>query len=114
MSARGNANTPRGRRPPSTPKNRENQMVSLAMDLAERRMLEGTASASEVIHFLKLGTSRELLEQERLRQENGLLAVKAENLASAKRVEELYEAALDAMRTYSGQDDIRYLDDDED
>lgn len=94
----------RPRRPATTPENRENQLVSLAMDLAERQMVEGTASAMVITHYLKLGTSREQMEQERLRRENELLTAKVETLASAKRVEELYEAALMAMRTYAGQE----------
>lgn len=94
----------RVRRPATTDENRENQMISLATDLAERQLAEGTASSQLITHYLKLGSSREKLEQERLRRENDLLGAKAEMLASAKRIEELYAAALDAMRSYSGQD----------
>lgn len=93
---------PRGR-PPATPEQRENQMVSLAVDLAERQLREGTASAQVINHYLRLGTSRERLEQEKLRQENALLQIRAEAIASAQRVEELYKVALDAMRSYAGQ-----------
>jgi hypothetical protein len=74
------------------------------MDLAEKQLGEGTASSQVITHYLKLGSSREKLEQERLSRENELLATKAEMMASAKRVEELYASALDAMRTYSGQE----------
>jgi len=72
--------------------------------LAERQMIEGTASAQVISHFLKLGSTREKLEQERLANENALLNARVERLASEKRIEELYETALNAMRTYSGQD----------
>jgi hypothetical protein len=72
------------------------------MDLAERQMREGTASAQVISHYLKMGSPREILEQERLLRENELLKEKVESLASAKRMEELYEQAIDAMRTYSG------------
>ncbi len=93
------------RRPPATtPEARENQMVALAVDLAEKQILEGTASSQLITHFLKLGSSRERLEQERLFRENELLQVKKEAMASAKRVEELYETALNAMRSYAGQE----------
>ena len=91
------------RRPGSTPEARENQLVSSAYDLAEKRILDGTASAQEVVHFLKKGSPREQVEVERLRNENELLRAKVENMASAKRIEELYSAALDAMRGYAGQ-----------
>jgi hypothetical protein len=95
----------RKRRPANTEKGREDQLISLAVDLAEKQLLEGTASSQVMTHYLKLGSSREKLEQERLRGENDLLKAKIQQLASAKRIEELYAEALDAMRTYSGRDD---------
>jgi hypothetical protein len=102
MGAARKGNSRRGR-PATTPENRENQLISLATDLAEKQMQEGTASAQVITHYLKLGTTRERLEQERLARENLLLGAKAEQLASAKRIEELYETALNAMRSYAGQ-----------
>lgn len=101
------------RRPATTPEGRENQLVSLAVDLAERQLLEGTASAQVISHYLKLGSTRESLEQERLARENELLKAKVEQLASTKRIEELYQSALNAMRTYAGQDPVDF-DDEED
>lgn len=95
---------PRKRPPATTPEARENQMISLAVDLAEKQMTEGTASAQVISYYLKLGSSREKLEQERLAMENQVLQAKAEQLASQKRVEEVYAQALEAMRTYSGLD----------
>lgn len=94
------------RRPATTPDGRENQLVALAVDLAEKQIREGTVSSQVLTHYLKLGSSRERLEQERLRRENHLLEAKAEAMASAKRVEELYGKALNAMRTYAGQDPV--------
>lgn len=101
----------RSRRPPATtPEARENQMISLSVDLAEKQLRDGTASSQVISHFLKLGSSREKLEQARLEQEVELLAAKAEAIASAQRVEELYKTALDAMRSYAGQDPIERMD----
>jgi hypothetical protein len=77
-------------------------MVSLATDLAERQIRDGTASSQVVTHFLKLGSTREQLEQERLAHENELTRVKIEQIESQKRVEELYMEALTAMRSYAG------------
>lgn len=102
--------TRRGR-PATTPEGREAQLVNMAVDLAEKQMGDGSASAQVISHYLKLGSTRERLEQERLRNENELLAAKVESMASAKRVEELYEEALNAMRTYAGQDPIEHEDD---
>ena len=93
----------KSRRPAMTPDARENQMINLAVDLAERQLEEGTASSQVITHFLKLGSSKERLEREKLEEENKLLRAKTENLQSQKRVEELYAEALAAMRRYSGQ-----------
>ena|ERR1700754_2733142 len=106
---------PRSPRPPATtPQARENQMVSLAYDLAEKRMEAGTASAQEVTHFLKLGSSRERLEQERLQNENALTQAKIELMQSQQRMEALIGDALNAMRGYQGisapEEDDEYQD----
>ncbi len=98
------SNRRRVHRPATTEENRESQLVSLAVDLAERQLTEGTASSQVITHYLKLGSTREKLEQERLRRENELLTSKVDMIASAKRVEDLYAAALGAMRSYAGQD----------
>lgn len=95
---------------PTTVEGRENQLIALAFDLAEKRMKEGTASATETVHFLKLGSTREKLEQQRLQNENLLLSARVDALASAKRVEELMGEALDAFRQYSGQQSTDFDD----
>jgi len=92
------------RRPATTEEGREGQLVSSAIDLAERQIQDGTASSQVITHFLKLGSTRERLEQERLKNENALLRAKVESMESAKKVEELYSAALEAMRSYAGQE----------
>lgn len=105
----------RTKRPPATtPEARENQLISRAVDLAEKQLSEGTASAQVITHYLKLGSSREKLEQERLARENELLQAKAEAMASAKRIEDLYTNALNAMRNYAGQITMDDVDDYED
>jgi hypothetical protein len=100
------------RRPATTEVGRENQLVTLAIDLAEKQLSEGTASSQVITHYLKLGSTREKLEQERLLRENELLTSKVDMMASAKRVEELYESALDAMRSYAGRTMDELEDDD--
>ena len=105
--------SPKSRRPATTPEVREQQVVSQAIDLAEQQIQKGTASSQVITHFLKLGSSREQLEQERVRHENELLKVKRESLESAKRVEELYEKAIGAMRAYQGAEDPIVEDDEE-
>jgi len=100
------------RRPATTAEGREAQLISQAYDLAEKQMLEGSASAQVVTHFLKLGSSREKLEQRRIENENLLLSAKVDQIASQQRIEELYATALSAMRQYSGTT-IDHEDDDE-
>ena len=97
-------------KPATTPENRENQLVSLATDLAEKQIVAGSASSQVITHYLQLGSTREKLEQERLAKENELLQAKVDQMSSAKRIEELYETALNAMRAYGGHD---VLDEDE-
>lgn len=83
---------------------REEQMISLAIDVAEQQLRDGTASSQVITHYLKLGTAKTRLEMEKLKKENELLVAKAEAIQSAKRVEELYENAMKAMRSYQGVD----------
>lgn len=100
-------------KPATTLEGRENQLIAQAISLAERQLLEGTASAQVISHYLKLGSSRERLEQERLARENELLKVKAEAMESAKEIQALYQEALNAMRTYAGQESEIYPENDE-
>lgn len=100
-------------RPALTPDNREKQMISLAVDLAEQQLKDGSASSQVINHYLKLGSSRERLEKEKIESENKVLKAKAEQLESQARVEELYKEALSAMRNYAGQGSRNDDDDDE-
>ena len=90
-------------RPALTPESREDQLVALAINLAEKQLLEGTASAQVISHFLKIGSTKERIEKEILEEQKAMIKAKTEALKSEKRVEELYEEALNAMRRYSGQ-----------
>lgn len=100
------ANNRPSRLPPAhNPENRENQLVSLAVDLAERQLIDGSASSAVLVHYLKLGSTRDKLEREKIKKENRLLDIKAETLESQSRIEELYEDVLEAMKVYSGLDD---------
>lgn len=92
----------RGKLPATTPEMREMQLADAAYDLAEEQIRSGTASSQVVTHFLKVGSSRERLEQERMRHEVELMEVKKQQLEGQKRVEELYVGALEAMRGYQG------------
>lgn len=99
----GSSDSKRRVRPALTPEARENQLISYAVDLAEKQLREGTASSQVITHYLKLGSTRERLEREKLEEENKLLKARTEALQSSKRLEELYEGAIKAMRDYSGK-----------
>lgn len=90
-------------RPATTPEARENQMIALAIDLAEKQLAKGTASSQVITHYLKLGSMKERKELEILEQQKELMKAKTEAIHSAKKVEELYMNALNAMRSYSGR-----------
>lgn len=89
-------------RPSSTIEGRENQLIALAVDLAEKQLREGTASSQVITHYLKLGSTKERIEKDILEKQKELITAKTEALKSQKKVEEIYEAALNAMKTYGG------------
>lgn len=88
--------------PALSPQGRENQMIALAIDLAEKQLLDGSASSQVITHYLKLGSMKERLEMLKMEKEMKLLDAKSEAIESQKRIEELYLDALNAMRDYSG------------
>lgn len=77
-------------------------MISLADELAERQLRDGSASAQVITHYLKLGSSRERLEQEKIGLEKELLKAKADAIANQARSEEMFAKAIKAMRSYQG------------
>lgn len=95
---------PRRRRPPATtPEARENQLIALAVDLAEKQLAEGKASSQVITHYLRLGSTKERIEKEILNLQKDLIQAKTEALKSTKDVEALYKEAMQSMRRYSGQ-----------
>lgn len=94
--------SPKQRRPALTPEARENQLISLAIDLVEQRLIDGTASSQETTHFLKLASTKAKIEKEILLEQKKLIAAKTESLESSKEMKGLYEEALNAMKRYSG------------
>lgn len=86
-----------------TPEAREAQLVALSYDLAEQQLLKGTASSQVMSHFLKIGSTREKIELQKIKQETILVEAKVKDLANVEEMKVLYTAAMDAMRGYSGQ-----------
>ena len=107
----GSTESKRKLRPALTPEARESRLISLTFDLVEQRILDGTASAQETTHFLKLATAKYAAEKEILERQKELITAKTEQLKSQKRVEELYANAINAMRHYGGhgeEDEYEY------
>lgn len=97
-------------RPASTPEQRENELINLAIGLAEKQLRDGTATPSVIVHYLKLGSSRGQLENKMLEKKTDLVSAQADSVKSNARMEEMYEKAIEAMRVYGGQ---RRLEDEE-
>lgn len=95
-----------GRRlsPAYSPQEREDQLISLAYDLVEQRLMDGSATAQETVTFIKMGSQRERLERSRIENENLLLSAKVEDITSRRRVESLVSDAIEAFRVYSGNE----------
>lgn len=99
------------RRPPATtPEARENQMIAIAFDLAEQQLRDGTASAPTINHFLKLGSSRERIEQKKIEADTQVAVAKIELMASQERTDAMYKEALAAISQYQGRDDEQFID----
>lgn len=105
---------PRISRPAIDPDARENQMIALAVDLVEQRLLNGTASSQETTHFLKLGSSKARYELEKLKAENELLKARAESIHAMQHADEMFEKAIKAMQKYSGNGSVMDEEEEED
>jgi hypothetical protein len=91
--------------PALTPEDRENQLISLAMDRAEQQLRDGTASSQVITHFLRRGTIEAELQLEKLKKENALLEAKKNAIESAENMEKVYSEAIKAMQRYRGIND---------
>jgi len=92
-------------KPARTLEEREHQMINLAVDLAEKKLRDGTASSQIITHYLALGSSKTRLEKERLENENDLLVTKKKVLEANEDREQSYARVLEAMKIYSGVSD---------
>ena len=92
-------------RPALTPEARENQLISMAVDLAEQQLIDGTASSQVITHYLKLGSMKNKYEMEKLKAENDLLRAKAKSIEDQADMKQIYTDAINAMKRYSGHGD---------
>lgn len=101
----------RRRRPATSPDDREQQLAAMAYDLAEQQLLDGSASAAVMTQLMKFGSTRELLERQKLEHEAQLAQAKMAHMESASRMEDLYENAIKAMSMYQGNEPPPEYDD---
>lgn len=92
-------------RPAITEEGRESQMIALAVDCAEKQLREGTASSQIIVHYLKLATEEAKLKNKNLEIDYQLAQAKIEQIKAEKSKEEMFKAAIDAMRSYRGLGD---------
>ena len=91
----------KGMRPATTPEAREQQLVSLAVNLAEKQLRDGSAAPSVINHFLKIASTRETIEREMLEKQKTLIEAKAKSIAKDREAEDLAKAAIEAMKNYN-------------
>lgn len=96
---------PRKMRPALTPEARENQLISLAVDLAEQQLRDGTASSQVITHYLKLGSPKARLEKEILEKQSALMDAKTKSIQSSDEIKKLYKDAMKAFANYSGREE---------
>ena len=96
--------TPR-QRLATNPHDREQQMIALADAAAEKQIREGTASSQLLTHYLKLGSSREAVEQEKIRKENLRLEAQIAQINQQVSTEELMSKVLSHITVYMGVDE---------
>lgn len=110
---------PSGRRTTATPRSgarfpseatssekRENELIALAVDLAEEQLRAGTASSQVITHFLKLATEKEKLEREKLEADIELTRTKKKSVEASDRMEELLANAINVFTSkYEWQGD---------
>jgi predicted metal-dependent hydrolase len=72
------------------------------MDLAEKQMREGTASAQVITHYLRVNSPRDIAERNLMEKKEKLIETQIEAIKSSKETEKIYADALEAMRNYAG------------
>lgn len=97
--------SPADYRPATDPQSRENQLIAAATNLAEKQLLDGTASSQVIVHYLRLATQKEKTEREILELQKELVKAKTEAIKSNQLTEEMYRKAIDAFRGYAGLDE---------
>lgn len=81
------------------------QLVSMAEDLIEERLRLGTASPTETVAIVRLGTELERANIERIRANTELMVAQKAKAEAETVKEELFTNAIAAMSKYQGSDE---------
>lgn len=96
--------------PARTMVGRENQLINLAVNLAEEKLKNGTASSQIITTLLQLATTKYQLENEKLRSELRVAEAKIKSLEAQETSKDLYAEAIMAFKQYSGLEDDEEFD----
>ena len=88
--------------PAKSVEGREQQMAALAMDLAEKKLRDGTASNQLICHFLKYASPQYKLERESIKADVELKKAKVESIHAQRATEEMFAEAIEALKGYQG------------
>lgn len=102
----------RGKINQRTPEEKENYLINLAIDLVEKQLIEGTATSQVISHFLRLATTREKLENEKLRSDLRVAEAKINQINMQENISALYNDAIEAMKSYRGENVGEQYDED--
>lgn len=87
-----------------SPEARHNQLINLAVDEAERRLRNGTASSQIITTLLNFASVKARLELEKMRSDISLAKAKEKEITDKANNSELYAQALEAFKSYRSND----------
>jgi len=89
-------------KPGLTPEEVEDQCIAAAYELAAQRIMDGTASSQEIVHFLRAGSRKEVLERRVLELEADLKRAKTSAIESSAEIQSEIREAINMFKGYAG------------
>lgn len=84
----------------------EKRLIAKAYAEAERRIDNGTATSEMICLFLKAGSNKHYIDEQKTQAELDYTRAKVDLVRSQIKTEEMIVAAMDAMKMYQGVDDV--------
>lgn len=97
--------------PAKTPEARENQLINLAFNLAEKKLKEGTASSQLITTLINMGCTKMKYEIEKLKSDLKVANAKIEAFEGDKNRDLDYAKVLAAFKSYQGTQTDEYDED---